>query len=244
MKQLDWVRKKFGSIEEYIRVHFGREAKFSVVGDCCLVHLDNPDEATILEREQEFLKDDGLDDDCPLCQLQREDGGFVVYDGCEGWCPDCKQKDSCEVYASQEWDDNDASEVDSEATNEVNHNPSSPWTRSFVDMGNAERLPPSLATQIMLFGVLGHAAELRTDLQNQESDEALIRGLFEPLESACCDLKSFLSDDSQIFMPSGISVNLQLTISTLGKFAGGEHEHKTKDLIVKLEKLLDFVDRL
>jgi len=243
MKQLDWVRKEFGSIEEYIRVHFGREARFSILGDCCLVHLDNPDEETSLEREQEFLKDDGLDDDCPLCQLQREDGGFVVYDGCDGSCPDCRQRDSCEDYASQEWAGDEVSDVDSEATSEVTRPQNGPWTRSFVDMGNLEQMSPSMAVQIMLFGVLGHAAELRMDLQNQEGSEAMIRGFLEPLESACCDLKSFLSSGSRPFMPNEIPVNLQLTISALRELAGGELEDKAKDLIVKLETILNFVDR-
>ena len=89
-----------------------------------------------------------------------------------------------------------------------------------------------------------HASDGDNVYLRTKSAEAVIKDFFEPLESAYRDLKSFLSDDSQAFMPSGISVNLQLTISALGKFAGGELEEKAADLIAKLEKLLDFVDRL
>jgi len=33
IKQLDWVREKFGSIENYIKIHYGKEALFFIVGD-------------------------------------------------------------------------------------------------------------------------------------------------------------------------------------------------------------------
>ena len=244
IKQLDWVRKEFGSIEEYIKIHYGKQVPFSIIGDCCLVHLDNPDEVTIKEREQEFLKDDGLHDDCPLCQLQREEGGFVVYDGCDGWCPECKQKETCEIYDPEEWREDKTEETNSEVKGEVKELPKSLWSRSFVDMKSIDQMPLDLAIQILSFGVLAHAAELKMDLENHHYAEDVIQSFLDPLESACQDLKSFLTSESASFVPEGIPVNIQVTISSLSQLASGDFGEKTKDLIAKLEKLLNLVEQI
>ena len=244
IKQLDWVRKKFGNIENYIKIHYGKQAPFSIIGDFCLVHLDNPDEKTIKEREEEFLKDDGLHDDCPLCQLQREEGGFLVYDGCDGWCPECKQKETCEAYDPEEWREENIGEINSEVKGPVKELPSSPWSRSFVDMENIHQMPLDLAIQILLFGVLGHAAELKIDWENHDYAEEEIISFLDPIESACQDLKSFLTSGSISFVPDVIPVNIQVAISELSRLASGEFEEKAKDLIVKLEKLLNLVERI
>ncbi len=244
MKQLDWVQKKFGSIEEYIKIHYGKQAPFSIIGDFCLVHLDNPDEVTIKEREEEFLKDDGLDDDCPLCQMQREEGGFVVYDGCGGWCPECKQKETCDVYDPEEWKEKKIGEINSEIKDEVKELPNSPWSRSFVNMENIDHMPLDLAIQILLFGVLGHATELKMDLENHHSAEDVIQSFLDPLESACEDLKSFLTSESASFVPEEIPVNIQVAISSLSQLTSAKFEEKAKDLILKLEKLLNLVERI
>jgi len=244
IKQLDWIREKFGSIEEYIKIHYGKEAPFSIIGDFCLVNLDNPDEKIIKEREEEFLKDDGLDDDCPLCQMQKEEGGFVVYDGCDGWCPECKQKEICESYDPEEWKEEKIGEINSEVKGEIKKLPNSPWSRSFVDMENIDQMPLDLAIQILLFGVLGHAAELKMDLENHDYDEDVITGFLDPLENACLDLKSFLTNEVASFVPEEITVNIQIAISSLSQLASGEFGEKTKDLIVKLEKLLNLVERI
>lgn len=244
IKQLDWVREKYGSIEEYIKIHYGKQAPFSIIGDFCLVHLDNPDEKTIKEREQGFLKDDGLHDDCPLCQLQREEGGLVVYDGCDGWCPECKQKETCEVYDPEEWREEKIEEMNSEVKGEVKELPKGPWSRSFVDMESIDQMAPDLAIQILLFGVLGHAAELKIDLENHDYAEEGIRSFLDPIESACQDLKSFLTSELASFVPEGIPVNIQVAISALSQVTSGEFEEKAKDLIVKLEKLLNLVEQI
>lgn len=243
IKQLDWIREKFGSIDEYIKIHYGKEAPFSIIGDFCLVHLDNPDEKAVKEREEEFLKDDGLEDDCPLCQMQREEGGFVVYDGCGGWCPECKQKETCESYDPEEWKEERIGEVNSEVKGEVKELPNSPWSRSFVNMESIDQMPLDLAIQILLFGVLGHATELKIDLENHNYAEDVIQGFLDPLESACQDLKYFLTSNSTPFVPEEISVNIQVAISSLSQLTSGEFEEKAKDLILKLEKLLNLVER-
>jgi len=244
IKQLDWVREKFGSIENYIKIHYGKEALFFIVGDSCLVHLDNPDETTIKEREQEFLKDDGLHDDCPLCQLQREEGGFVVYDGCDGWCPECKQKETCEVYDPEEWREEKMGERNSEVKDAVKELPNSPLSKSFVDMESIDQMPLDLAIQILLFGVLGHAAELKLELENGDDAEDVIQSFLDPLESACQDLKSFLTNKSAPFVSEGIPVNIQVAISALSQLTSGEFGEKAKDLIAKLEKLLKLVEQI
>lgn len=242
VKQLDWVRDKFGSIEEYIQVHYGKQAPFSILGDVCLVHLDNPDEETIKEREREFLKDDGLDDDCPLCQLQREEGGFVVYDGCDGWCPECKQRETCESYDPKEWKEEKIGEMDSEARDNAKGLPHSPWSASFVNTDNLNEMSPDLAVQILSFGVLAHAVELKMDLKNHDDAEDIIRSFLEPLESACHDLKLFLASESRSFVPNEIPVNIQVAISALSQLPSSELREKADDLIVKLEKLLNLVE--
>ena len=244
IKQLDWVREKFGSIEEYIKIHYGKQAPFSIIGDFCLVHLDNPDEKTIKEREEEFLKDDGLDDDCPLCQMQKEEGGFVVYDDCDGCCPECEQKETCESYDPEEWKEEKIGEVNSGIKGEVKELSNSPWSRSFVNMESIDQMPLDLAIQILLFGVLGHATELKIDLENHNYAEDVIQSFLDPLESACQDLKSFLTNESASFVPEGISVNIQVVISSLSQLTSSEFEEKAKDLIVKLEKLLNLVERI
>ncbi len=190
------------------------------------------------------MKDDGLDDDCPLCQMQREEGGFVVYDGCDGWCPECEQKKTCEIYDPEEWKEEKIGEINSEAKGEVKELPNSPWSRSFVNMENMDQMPLDLAIQILLFGVLGHAAELRMDLQSHPYAEDVIQSFLDPLESACQDLKSFLTNESASFVPEGISVNIQVAISSLSQLTSGEFEGKAKDLIAKLEKLLNLVERI
>jgi hypothetical protein len=243
-KQLDWVRKKFGNVENYIKIHYGKQAPFSIIGDFCLVHLDNPDKTAIKEREQEFLKDDGLHDDCPSCQLQSEEGGFVVYDGCDGWCPECKQKETCEIYDPEEWREEKIGEMNSEVKGAVKELPNSPWSRSFVDMESIDQMPLDLAIQILLFGVLGHATELKIDLENHNYAEDVIQSFLNPLESACQDLKSFLTSKSGSFVPEGVPVDIQVAISSLSQLTFGEFGEKTKDLIVKLEKLLQFVERI
>lgn len=244
IKQLDWVREKFGSIDEYIKIHYGKEAPFSIIGDFCLVHLDNPDEETIKEREEEFFKDDGLHDDCPLCQMQREEGGFVVYDGCDGWCPECKQRDTCDIYDPEEWKEEKIGEMNSEVKSEAKELPNSPWSRSFVDMESIDQMPLDLAIQILLFGVLGHAAELKMDLEKHHYTEDVIQSFLDPLESACQDLKFFLVSEAASFIPEEIPVNLQIAISSLSQLVSGEFGEKVKDLIVKLEKLLNLVERI
>ena len=244
IKQLDWIREKFGNIENYIRIHYGEEAPFSIIGDCCLVHLDNPDEKTIQERKEEFLKDDGLDDDCLLCQMQREEGGFVVYDGCNGFCPECKQKETCESYEPKLWNDDNIENLKAEEMYEANRLPNRMWSRSSVNTDNIDEMPSDLARQILLFGVLAHATELKMDCENRKYSEDVIQGFLDPLETACGDLKFFINKEAPLFIPEGIRVNIQIAISALSQLVNSEIGEKAKDLTSKLEKLLTLVEQI
>lgn len=84
--------------EQSLKRRYGEHIKISRVGKFNLIHLDNPDEETIKQREEEFNPDEYFDDDCPLCKISKEQGGDIVFDGCGGDCSNCKQRDSCEVF--------------------------------------------------------------------------------------------------------------------------------------------------
>ncbi|HLV02662.1 MAG TPA: hypothetical protein VKZ59_15430 [Acidobacteriota bacterium] len=66
--------------DEELKQIFGSEAIISRVGNFNLIHLDSPDPAEIKKREAEFSPDSLFEDDCPLCQMMKEQGGSVVYD--------------------------------------------------------------------------------------------------------------------------------------------------------------------
>lgn len=65
--------------EELKRV-YGDEAIISRVGNFNLIHLDNPDPEEVERRIAEFNAEDLYEDDCPLCQMLREEGGDILYD--------------------------------------------------------------------------------------------------------------------------------------------------------------------
>ena len=70
----------FESDEDY-RVVFGEHAVISKVGAFRLIHLDEPSPDEIRRRVERFDPQDFFEDDCPLCQMLREQGGAIVYDG-------------------------------------------------------------------------------------------------------------------------------------------------------------------
>ncbi|HUV14542.1 MAG TPA: hypothetical protein VMY18_12930 [Acidobacteriota bacterium] len=66
--------------EEELREVFGPDAVISRVGPFNLIHLDSPTPEEVTRRVAEFDPEDLFEDDCPLCQMLREQGGNVVYD--------------------------------------------------------------------------------------------------------------------------------------------------------------------
>ncbi len=67
--------------EEELRGLYGAHALISRIGQYNLIHLDSPDPEEIQRRVDEFDPDDLFDDDCPLCQMLRNEHCDVVYDG-------------------------------------------------------------------------------------------------------------------------------------------------------------------
>lgn len=66
--------------DEELKRLYGEEAIVTRLGKYNLIHLDNPDPEEIERRIAEFDPNDLYEDDCPLCQMLREEGGEVVYD--------------------------------------------------------------------------------------------------------------------------------------------------------------------
>ncbi len=66
--------------EEELREVFGPDAVISRVGQFNLIHLDSPTPEEVTRRVAEFDPNELFEDDCPLCQMLREQGGNVVYD--------------------------------------------------------------------------------------------------------------------------------------------------------------------
>ncbi|MGH9341748.1 MAG: hypothetical protein ACRD1R_19710 [Acidobacteriota bacterium] len=62
-----------------LREMYGEDIVISRVGRFNLVHLDSPDPEEVIRRIAEFDPADLFEDDCPLCQMLREEGGNVLY---------------------------------------------------------------------------------------------------------------------------------------------------------------------
>lgn len=63
-----------------LRDVFGPEAVFSHVGKFVLVHLDDPTPEEVEHRIAEFDPEQYFTDDCPLCQMLKQDGGAIIFD--------------------------------------------------------------------------------------------------------------------------------------------------------------------
>ncbi|RPJ87334.1 MAG: hypothetical protein EHM18_01655 [Acidobacteria bacterium] len=67
--------------EEELRGLYGDHALITRLGQYNLIHLDSPDPEEIARRTSEFDPDDLFEDDCPLCQMLKNEHCDVVYDG-------------------------------------------------------------------------------------------------------------------------------------------------------------------
>ncbi len=69
--------------DEYYRRAYGKNAVITRLGYITIVHLDNPDKETIRKRTEEVMHDEitgeAYDDDCPLCQMMKNQQHEVVY---------------------------------------------------------------------------------------------------------------------------------------------------------------------
>jgi hypothetical protein len=66
--------------EKKLKKLFGEEAILSRVGRFQLIHLDCPDPAEVQKRIDEFDPAQLLEQDCPLCEEMRREGGTVVFE--------------------------------------------------------------------------------------------------------------------------------------------------------------------
>lgn len=66
--------------DEELRGMFGQEAIISRVGPFRLIHLDRPAPQEVARRVAEFNPDELFEDDCPLCQMLRAQGGNVIFE--------------------------------------------------------------------------------------------------------------------------------------------------------------------
>ncbi len=67
--------------DEELRELYGPQTTIDRLGQYTLIHLDNPTSEERAKRLAEFEPDDLFEDDCPLCQMLKNEHCDVVYDG-------------------------------------------------------------------------------------------------------------------------------------------------------------------
>lgn len=68
------------SLHDDLAREFGAQARVTQSGPHRLIHLDSPDEQTIAQRTKMVEDGSFFDDDCPVCQAQRKNGGDIVFE--------------------------------------------------------------------------------------------------------------------------------------------------------------------
>lgn len=83
MNRLTKTNKSEVRDDVFYRRHYGSEAVLTRMGSITLVHLDKPTPATIKKRMEEVAREEingeALDDDCPLCQMFKDQPHEIVY---------------------------------------------------------------------------------------------------------------------------------------------------------------------
>ncbi len=74
------------------------EGWLTPMGDFNLVHLDCPSSEKIRDRVKEVMSEEQFDDDCPLCQMMKEEKGYNIVYQCRIWCHDCKKAELCKNF--------------------------------------------------------------------------------------------------------------------------------------------------
>lgn len=148
-KHLDHIKREFGSIEAYVAQEFGDDVPFSVAGDFCLIHLDRPEPWKIEQRVAKFDPKDHFPDDCPICEMEREMGGFIVYD-------------------------NDEDQEDLHTEPDTHSEPSPPlpngiWRRSYMDLKSLSDVPPEIRASALIQTLWGNLVELKEDAQESSA---------------------------------------------------------------------------
>lgn len=152
-----------------------------------------------------------LDDDCPLCQMAAESLSpmFWHLDGCNmdddfpfSFCPtredweeeqrrweEYNREFEAEYAAKQAKQDGTADD-DSSSSSAI-------WQHSYSDSEALGDLPPETATEIVLFQIAGHMAELQLDIKSDPALEPLISSFqshFTTLRRAIADRSRWLVD--------------------------------------------------
>lgn len=69
----------------FYRRHYGPNATVTRLGQINIVHLDNPSPETIQKRIEEVTHEEiageAWDDDCPCCQMFKDEPHDVIYSG-------------------------------------------------------------------------------------------------------------------------------------------------------------------
>ncbi len=236
MKWIDEIIEEYGSLDKYIEIHFGSKVPYSIIDNFCLVHLDNPDEKTIKQREDEFSLEDHFHDDCPLCQMNKKEGGFIVFDKEDDYFTEGEDEMISESYDKH---------LGKESKEERLINEKSIWGRSFVDMEALEEMSPEYAFKILIFGIIGHFIEFREELHSCNLKKEKKEKLTDLLDNINETLISFSELDHPFSRPGGFSVYLDLLISSLGQIEDKRIKEKSKDLgkkLIKLKELLESVE--
>jgi hypothetical protein len=79
-----------GESDDALRRVYGPNVVISRVGKFTLVHLDSPTPEVVARRETEFDPAEFFFDECPLCEIARQEGGHIVYDA----VPEADQSDA------------------------------------------------------------------------------------------------------------------------------------------------------
>jgi hypothetical protein len=234
-----------------LKTIYGKHAIISRVGKYNLIHLDYPSPQEIRSRIEE-IKSGGAhdgDDDCPLCRAQKEMGGEVVY-SCQGWCPECEKKDTCQAYNPDLAKiEEELSLIDSDDTrpggpldpNQILN----PWERSYGDVAAVAFSPPREAAFLLAHIIGGHLPELRDDLRAMGTDEQKL----EAFKEIAWDIPSLVLEYIESNSSSRKRKRIGTTIDTTVDFVSAYEkepplQEKIPDLKKKLEMLKEIVNQM
>jgi len=248
---LKWIEEAFGSLENYIRDKYGPQALYDVIDDkFCLVHLDQPDESTRQRRCQEFREQlrQRSQDECPLCQMELEEGGFYIYDDCDGYCPECERKDTCEAYEEWEWAEEDpdwlerVTERVQQLIGDHEERDNNLWRNSYAYLDMLDEMDPFLALRVLAFCLCGHAIELREDLETLFFDEELTDKLYDYLITANRQVIRFLNTEGEESLPFETEILYKNVLSILDRIPYPQLQGKVNDLRWKITRVLELLE--
>jgi len=229
---------------------YGQHAIISRVGNYNLIHLDYPSPEKIRQRIEEVKSEtfQAEEDDCPLCRMQKEMGGEIVY-SCQDWCPDCEKKESCPSYNPDLEDVERELELaeadDSRPGGPLDPNQIlSPWERSYGDVTAVAFSPPRQAAFLLAHIVGGHFPEFRDDLKELGAPEERLLEFKATAWDIPGMVVGFLEGARGIEI-SGIKAAIAKTVELIAPFEKEESvQEKAQDLRKKLVMLRGILERI